>query len=493
MNEISRYCRLLGVKSGASVGDLKKAYRDLVQVWHPDRFGENERLRLKAEEHLKEINLAHDYLMANAFRDGILVEPPEETPSSPLPSEQASSGGAEAGMPAPSETPGQKSGLVALVVVMAVVLLAGASFLYLRAHWGKREPVATSGRQPEPSPATAPAQTNTSFSADLLATMVPINGEEVSKGREGVNLNSSLNQWERIQTRELISPPFAVRTRIKSSELNDIRFYYGVGRLIFNWEDRPGELCVLSVLDGKNTPVPGRGKLMPDAWHEVVWEITKATMRISVDGETRFEKDGNYANLKGYPGIGPHIHGLTVQSFVLEMPQAPTPAATPPRAHAPPGDMLAALVPEKNVRTASRPDGLLLTAQPAGDVENCLKTDQPIHAPFTVRTRAKTDSTNVRLYGMPGWVIFNWEQHPADLLLGDPIDGKRFQIDGKGLVSPNEWHEFVWDIQPDRMILSVDGEVRFQRRGDYRKVQIRPGIASAWSRVTVDYFVVDKK
>src|SRR5690242_639721 len=70
MNEISRCCRVLGVAHGASQEEVKKAYRDLVQVWHPDRFPNNERLRLKAEEHTKEINRAYEYLVANAFHDG---------------------------------------------------------------------------------------------------------------------------------------------------------------------------------------------------------------------------------------------------------------------------------------------------------------------------------------------------------------------------------------------------------------------------------------
>ena len=79
MNEISRCCRLLGVKHGASLEEVKKVYRDLVQVWHPDRFSGNERLAAKAQEQLKEINLAYEYLVSHAFQDGILLEPADDS------------------------------------------------------------------------------------------------------------------------------------------------------------------------------------------------------------------------------------------------------------------------------------------------------------------------------------------------------------------------------------------------------------------------------
>src|ERR1700743_1234250 len=76
MDEISRCREVIGVKEGASLEEVKKAYRDLVQVWHPDRFANNERLQSKAQERLKEINGAYDYLMAQAFENGIVAKPP---------------------------------------------------------------------------------------------------------------------------------------------------------------------------------------------------------------------------------------------------------------------------------------------------------------------------------------------------------------------------------------------------------------------------------
>ena len=54
--------RVLGLAPGATVDEIKTAYRDLAQVWHPDRFPDNNRLREKAEQNLQRINEAYALL-----------------------------------------------------------------------------------------------------------------------------------------------------------------------------------------------------------------------------------------------------------------------------------------------------------------------------------------------------------------------------------------------------------------------------------------------
>lgn len=55
----------LGLTPHATTDEIEDTYRTLVKVWHPDRFAHDPRLRNDAEEKLKEINGAHDYLLAN--------------------------------------------------------------------------------------------------------------------------------------------------------------------------------------------------------------------------------------------------------------------------------------------------------------------------------------------------------------------------------------------------------------------------------------------
>ncbi len=60
--KINRCIEILGLKPGASQEEVNQAYRDLVNVWHPDRFEDNPRLQKKAEEKVKEINAAYEYI-----------------------------------------------------------------------------------------------------------------------------------------------------------------------------------------------------------------------------------------------------------------------------------------------------------------------------------------------------------------------------------------------------------------------------------------------
>src|SRR5688500_16394353 len=57
--------RLLDLSPTASDEEVKQAHRDLMKVWHPDRFGRDPALRLKAEEKLKAINEAYEAIIVS--------------------------------------------------------------------------------------------------------------------------------------------------------------------------------------------------------------------------------------------------------------------------------------------------------------------------------------------------------------------------------------------------------------------------------------------
>jgi len=66
------------LEPGASFAELQQSYRDLVRVWHPDRFAGDPRLQKIAEEKLREINRAYLVL------EKIISEPPQSTePAAP--------------------------------------------------------------------------------------------------------------------------------------------------------------------------------------------------------------------------------------------------------------------------------------------------------------------------------------------------------------------------------------------------------------------------
>lgn len=74
MKSVNEYCKVLGVDSSATPEEVKKAYRDLVKEWHPDRFLHNPRLHRNAQEKLREINEAYDQLQS-------LISNPKSRPS----------------------------------------------------------------------------------------------------------------------------------------------------------------------------------------------------------------------------------------------------------------------------------------------------------------------------------------------------------------------------------------------------------------------------
>jgi hypothetical protein len=57
--------QVLGVERDAGEDEVKAAYRDLAKVWHPDRFGWDERLGRMAEIKMKEINQAYGHLTSH--------------------------------------------------------------------------------------------------------------------------------------------------------------------------------------------------------------------------------------------------------------------------------------------------------------------------------------------------------------------------------------------------------------------------------------------
>ena len=114
-DDARRWLDVLGLAPGATKLQLEDAYRDLVKVWHPDRFVSDPSLRLKAQEKLRELNAAYDGLR----RSGI----PRPDPA---PTSRAQAGPTPHDRPAASSS---RSGgrwrvtvLVATAVIVAIVL-----------------------------------------------------------------------------------------------------------------------------------------------------------------------------------------------------------------------------------------------------------------------------------------------------------------------------------------------------------------------------------
>ena len=76
---IEKYFLVLKLKPGASLGEIKKAYKAQVKIWHPDRFPlESARLQLKAHDMFQEVTTAYKKLteayMNRRYTGGFRVE-----------------------------------------------------------------------------------------------------------------------------------------------------------------------------------------------------------------------------------------------------------------------------------------------------------------------------------------------------------------------------------------------------------------------------------
>jgi tetratricopeptide (TPR) repeat protein len=75
-SDINHAYEILGLEPGASQAKVKRTYRKLVKIWHPDRFLDQKQ-KQEAEEKIKLINVAYNKLKS---------ENPSEPPTSENPS-----------------------------------------------------------------------------------------------------------------------------------------------------------------------------------------------------------------------------------------------------------------------------------------------------------------------------------------------------------------------------------------------------------------------
>jgi hypothetical protein len=66
LKRITDFRKLLGVEANAGLKELKTVYRNLMKECHPDRFPDNEELRMREEARSKEIIEAYHFLVSIA-------------------------------------------------------------------------------------------------------------------------------------------------------------------------------------------------------------------------------------------------------------------------------------------------------------------------------------------------------------------------------------------------------------------------------------------
>jgi len=68
MGELKNLFDILGIDPDSSLEVIKRAFRDMAKVWHPDRFPNDPRLQAKAQDKLKEDLLLSEWVIFGIFR-----------------------------------------------------------------------------------------------------------------------------------------------------------------------------------------------------------------------------------------------------------------------------------------------------------------------------------------------------------------------------------------------------------------------------------------
>lgn len=158
------------------------------------------------------------------------------------------------------------------------------------------------------------------MSDDLLSSMIPFFGCIIQQTSEGARLTgASRNHMNAAAiTSRLFRAPFTLTTVAKTDSTN-LRLYWHLGEIILNWECSIRQLRVHDPGTGKQRGIEGAGFIAIDQWHEIVWEIKAASMRLLVDGELRFEGVGEYGGIEAPLAIGPCFGStVTVRSFDIQ-------------------------------------------------------------------------------------------------------------------------------------------------------------------------------
>ena len=142
----------------------------------------------------------------------------------------------------------------------------------------------------------------------------------------------------------------------------------------------------------------------------------------------------------------------------------------------PPENLIHRLIPHQGCVIKRTPDGIEIFGSAMNWVMSAGVVPFVCRAPFAFRVVGRTDSTNLRMHWHRGELIFNWECSVRELRVHDPATAEQHGLEGKGFISPDGWHQIVWEIRRDRMRVVVDGDVRFERAGHYSQIESAPSV-----------------
>src|ERR1039457_2872584 len=125
----------------------------------------------------------------------------------------------------------------------------------------------------------------------------------------GCTKSTVLKGSDRLNTPKMYQPPVEIMVVAKTDSTN-LRLAYAADQIIFNWEMDTSQLRVDGgPADGLHQA--GAGYISPGKYVTIRWVVTPQQQAIYVDGELRFEHDGDYTNINRCVSVFP-ANGSTV-------------------------------------------------------------------------------------------------------------------------------------------------------------------------------------
>lgn len=147
---------------------------------------------------------------------------------------------------------------------------------------------------------------------NLIHRLIPHQGCVITRTSDGIEIAGSAMNW----VMSAAVAPFVCRAPftfhvVGKTDTTNLRMHWHRGELIFNWECHVRELRVHDPATAKKHGLEDRGFIDTNAWHDITWDIRLDRMRVVVDGEVRFETEGDYSGIESAPSVGP-CFGSTV-------------------------------------------------------------------------------------------------------------------------------------------------------------------------------------
>ena len=141
---------------------------------------------------------------------------------------------------------------------------------------------------------------------NLVGRLIPHQGCVITSKGDHIEIAGSAMNWVMSAA---VAPfvcraPFVFRVVGKTDSTN-LRMHWHRGELIFNWECSVRELRVHDPATAEQHSLKDKGFIATNEWHEILWEIGLKRMRVIVDGDVRFDGEGDYSGFESAPSVGP--------------------------------------------------------------------------------------------------------------------------------------------------------------------------------------------